>query len=136
MRVDPYLYLQGRCREALEFYRSTLGAEIQTVVRFSDLPDAPPGSGDNIMHAALRIGETVILASDGQRQGSATFEGFSLALSTANDAEAEKLFAALSKDGAVHLPLMSTSFASRMAIVADRFGVPWMIVAQRPTTTR
>jgi PhnB protein len=136
MRVDPYLYLQGRCKEALEFYKNALGAEIQTVVRFSDLPDAPPGSGDNIMHAALRIGETLVLASDGQGKGSAVFEGFSLALSTPSDAEAEKLFAALSKDGAVRLPLMSTSFASRMGIVADRFGVPWMIVAQRPMTSR
>jgi PhnB protein len=132
MRVDPYLYFQGRCQEALEFYKSVLGAEIQTVVRFSDLPDAPPGSGNGIMHAALKVGESLILASDGQGKSLPVFEGFSLALSTTDAAEAEKHFAALREGGGtVRLPLMSTSFASRMGIVADRFGISWMIVAQR-----
>lgn len=132
MRVEPYLYFDGRCEEAVEFYRRVIGAEVAMLMRFKDNPEspAPAGAEDKVMHALLRIGETTMLASDGQCHGNPKFEGFSLSLTVSKDAEAEKLFAALAAGGRVQMPLLSTSFASRMGMVADRFGVLWTIVAQ------
>lgn len=130
MQIQPYLYFDGRCEEAIEFYRRTLGAEVVRLMRGKDVPDpamTPPGSADKVMHAALRIGETTILASDGRCTGQPKFEGFSLSLTVPNDAEAERLFAALGDGGQVQMPLMKTFFSSRFGMVADRFGVPWMI---------
>jgi PhnB protein len=131
VRVEPYLYFDGRCEEAVEFYRRTLGAEITALVRFKDggVP-VSAGNESKVMHASLRIGETTVLASDGQCRGTPNFQGFSLSLSAAKDAEAERLFAALSDGGHVQLPLASTPFASRFGIIADRFGVLWTVVSQ------
>ena len=133
MRVEPYLYFDGRCDHAIEFYGRAVGAEITAIVRFKDAPDAQPrpGNENKVMHMALRIGESTVLASDGQCRGSPTFEGFSLSIAAANDGEAERLFAALSEDGHVQVPMMRTDFASRFGMVADRFGVLWTIVAQQ-----
>jgi PhnB protein len=134
MRADPYLLFQGRCAEALEFYRETLEAKIESLVRFGDVPGSPPGTEDKIMHAAMRIGESTVLASDGRSGAGVKFSGFSLTLQVADDAEAERLFAVLAEGGAVALPLTSTPFASRFGKVADRFGTPWMIVTQQQPT--
>ena len=123
MRVEPYLYFQGRCEEALEFYRSAIGADGTILARF----------GDKVGHAVLRIGDTVVLASDGQGEDPADFSGFSLSLTAADDAEAERVFAALSEGGSVQVPMASTPFASRLGLVADRFGVPWTVVSQDAT---
>ena len=123
MRVEPYLYFQGRCEEALEFYRSAIGADGAVIARF----------GDKVGHAVLRFGDTVVLASDGQGEDPADFSGFSLSLTAADDAEAERLFAALSDGGTVQVPMASTPFASRLGLVADRFGVPWTVVSQNAT---
>jgi PhnB protein len=120
MRVEPYVYFQGRCEEALEFYRAALGADATVLARF----------GDKVGHAEVRIGDTVLLASDGQGDGPPTFSGFSLSLSASDDAEAERLFAALSDGGSVQVPIAPTPFASRLGLVADKFGVPWMVVSQ------
>ena len=128
MRVDPYLFLNGRCEEALTFYRDVLGAQIEAMIRFADMPGGPPGAGDRIMHAVLRIGETTVLASDGQAEGPVTFGGFSLALTAPDDSTTERVFASLADGGAVRMPLMATAFSSRMGMVTDRFGAPWMIV--------
>jgi PhnB protein len=130
MRVEPYLCFEGRCREAVEFYQRAVGAELTALTRFGDSPGTPaPGSEDNVMHASLRIGETTVLASDGQGRGEPDFRGFSLALTVSADAEAERLFAALSDGGTVHLPLTSTPFATRFGMVVDRFGVGWTVAA-------
>jgi PhnB protein len=133
MRVEPYLYFDGRCEEALEFYRRAIGAEVTMLTRFKDNPGspAPAGADNKIMHASLRVGQSTLLASDGPFQGEAGFRGFSLALAVTNDADAERLFAALADGGRPQLPLMSTPFASRFGMVADRFGVLWTITAQR-----
>ena len=128
--VQPYLFFNGRCDEALEFYRRTLGAEITALMRFKESPDpamCPPGAGDKVMHASFRIGETTLLASDGRCQGKASFEGFSLSLTTPDAAEAERLFTSLTDGGQVQMPLSKTFFSQRFGMVADRFGVPWMI---------
>jgi len=120
MRVEPYVYFLGRCEEALEFYRDRIGADATVLARFED----------KIGHAVLRIGDTVVLASDGQGAGPAEFNGFALSLTASGDAEAEHLFAALSDGGTVQVPMAATPFASRLGLVADRFGVPWLVVSQ------
>ena len=135
MRVEPYVYFHGRCEEALEFYRGAIDADGAVVARFSDIPgsQAGPGAEDKVAHAVLRIGDTVVLASDGQGGGTADFSGFSLSLTASDDAEAERLFAALSDGGSVQVPMTATPFASRLGLVADRFGVPWTVVSQDAT---
>ena len=133
MQVQPYLFFDGRCEEAVEFYRSALGAEVTMLMRFKDSPDphepgtVPPGAGDKVMHASLRIGDATVLASDGRCQGRPSFQGFSLSLSVPQEPEAERLFAALADGGQVQMPLTKTFFASRFGMVADRFGVSWMV---------
>ena len=128
MRVEPYVYFQGRCEEAIDFYRGAINADGMVVARFSDFPGAE--AGDGVAHAVLRIGDTVVLASDGQGAGPADFSGFSLSLTASSDAEAERFFAALSDGGTVQVPMASTPFASRLGLLADRFGVPWTVVSQ------
>ena len=133
MQVQPYLFFDGRCEEALEFYRSALGAEVTSLHRFKDSPEPhapgmiPPGADNKVMHASVRVGGTTVLASDGRCTGHPSFQGFSLSLTVPNDAEAERLFAALGQGGQVQMPLTKTFFSSRFGMVADRFGVSWMV---------
>lgn len=131
MQVQPYLFFDGRCDEAIEFYRTALGAEVTFLMRFKENPDpagCPPGVEDKVMHAALQIGGTTIFASDGRCQGQPNFAGFSLSLTVAEDQQAQRLFAALSEGGQVHQPLTKTFFSSCFGMLADRFGVGWMIM--------
>ena len=132
MQIEPYLYFNGRCEEALTFYQQALGARTVAVNRFGDNPDvpAPPGAARKIMHAELRIGGAVVLASDGPCTGTTNFQGFSLALTTRDGAEAERMFRALADGGNIHVPLGATAFAARFGMVADRFGVVWTITAR------
>ncbi len=130
MQVQPYLFFEGRCEEAVEFYRKALGAEVTMLLRFKESPEpsmCPPGAGDKVMHAAFRVGETTVLASDGQCQGRPGFQGFAFSLTVANEAEADRRFAALAKGGQVQMPLSKTFFSPRFGMVADRFGVSWMV---------
>ena len=132
MEIQPYLFFEGRCEEAIEFYRRAIGAEVQMVMRYKDTPDAgqhsiPPGAEDKVMHASFRIGTTTVLASDGRCQGPPRFAGFSLSLTVANEGEAERLFNALADGGQVQAPLTTTFFSPRFGMVADRFGVAWMV---------
>jgi len=134
MIVQPYLFFDGRCEEAIAFYRRALGAELIMLMRYKEGPEppnrppVPPGAEEKVMHAAFRIGETTVMASDGRCQGQPAFQGFSLSLTTASDAEAELLFTALADGGQVQMPLAKTFFSSRFGMVADRFGVSWMIL--------
>jgi PhnB protein len=134
MQVQPYLFFDGRCEEAIEFYRSKLGAEVTILMRFKDNPDpvepgmVPPGAEHKVMHASFRIGDATVLASDGRCLGRPSFQGFSLSLTVPDAAEAERLFAALADGGQVQMPLAKTFFSSRFGMVADRFGVGWMII--------
>ena len=120
--------------KAADVYRKTLGAEVQMLMRYSESPEphqpgmVAPGSENKVMHMSLRIGDSIVLGSDGRNTGKPNFQGFSLSLSVANDAEAERLFGALSAGGQVHVPLTKTFFSSRFGMLADRFGVGWMIV--------
>lgn len=130
MQVQPYLNFEGRCEEALEFYRTALGAKQTMLMRFKDSPDqsmVSPGAENKVMHAQFRVGDTEIMASDGRCQGKANFQGFSLNLSPSNEAEAKRLFAALADGGQVQMPLGKTFFSPCFGMVADRFGVSWMV---------
>ena len=133
MQVQPYLFFDGHCAEAVEFYRNALGAELTALMRFGDHPgpkeDAmvPPDAGDKVMHASLRIGDTTMLASDGRCRGRPSFDGCALSLTASDEAEAERLFAALADGGEVQMPLGKTFFSPRFGMVADRFGVSWMV---------
>jgi PhnB protein len=137
MQVQPYLFFDGRCEEAAEFYRTALGAKDVMTLRFKDSPEphapgmVPPGAENKVMHMKFQIGETTILASDGRCTGKPTFEGFSLSLTVDTDAEAERLFAALSEGGHVQMPITKTFFSSRFGMVADRFGVSWMVYVDK-----
>jgi len=139
MKVQPYLFFDGRCEEAIEFYKKALGAEVLMLMRFSDSPDppppgmVPPGSENKIMHSAMRIGETEVMASDGHCMGKAAFQGVSLSVSASSEAEADRLFNALADGGQVQMPIGKTFFSPRFGMVADRFGVSWMVVTT-PTT--
>ena len=130
MQIEPYLFFDGRCEEALDFYRRAIGAEVTTLMRFNQSPDpqmCAPGTGDKVMHASFRVGGSTVLASDGRCQGKPSFQGFALSLTARDPAEAERLFAALGEGGQVQMPLTKTFFSSRFGMVADRFGVSWMV---------
>ena len=137
MRVEPYLFFNGRTEEAIEYYRRALGAEVTMLMRFRDSPEppqagmVPPGAEDKVMHSSFSVGDTTIMASDGNCQGQPSFQGFSLSITAANEAEAERKFAALAEGGTVQQPLIETFFSPRFGMVADRFGVSWMITVQR-----
>src|SRR5579863_3131026 len=133
MQVQSYLNFDGRCEEALEFYRRALGAEVTALSRFKDSPEPcapgmlPPGAENKVMHASFRIGDTTVMASDCHCGGKPNFQGFSLSLTALNEAEAERRFASLADGGQVQMPLAKTFFSSRFGMVADRFGVSWMV---------
>jgi PhnB protein len=131
MQLQSYLFFDGRCEEAIEFYRKTLGAEVTTLMRFKDSPQPamnPPGSGEKVMHASMRIGDATVMASDGRCLGQPTFQGFALSLTVPNEAEAERLFGVLGEGGQIQMPLTKTFFSPRFGMLADRFGVSWMIL--------
>ena len=137
MHVQPYLFFDGRCEEAINFYKANLGAHVLMLMRYKESPEPqqpgmPPGSENKVMHASFRIGDSTINASDGHCAGQPKFQGFSLSITVAGDAEAERFFNALAKDGGkVNMPLTKTFFSSRFGMVNDRFGLAWMIyVAQ------
>jgi PhnB protein len=134
MPLEPYLSFNGRCDEAIDFYTKALGAEVEMILRFSECPDPmppgmlPPGFEQKVMHSCLKIGGTNLMASDGMSAEPQSFSGFSLSLSARDRAEAERLFAALSDGGQVKMPLGKTFFAEHFGMVADRFGVEWMVI--------
>jgi len=133
MRVETYLFFDGRCEEAIEFYKKVLGAEVTMLMRFKDSPEPPkpgmipPGSENKIMHVSFRVGDTTVMASDGRCTGQANFQGFSLSLTVANEAEADRKFTALAEGGQVQMPLTKTFWSPRFGMVTDRFGLGWMV---------
>ena len=140
MLVQPYLFFEGRCEEALAFYKKAVGAEVTMLMRNKDNPDAgsakmklPPGSEDKVMHCEFKIGTTVLLASDGFCRGGdvAKFQGFSLTIGVADAAAASKVAAALSSEGGrVEMPQEKTFFSDSFGMLVDKFGVNWIVIAQ------
>ena len=133
MPVQPYLFFNGRCEEAIEFYGRALGAEVMMLMRFKQAPDQSmiqPGNGEKIMHARLRIGDAIVLVSDGMCSGETKFEGFSLTLSVKSVEEADRRFNALADGGQVRMPLGKTFFSPRFGMLADRFGMGWIVLVE------
>lgn len=134
MQVQPYLFFDGRCEEAIEFYKKVLGAKVEMLMRFKDNPEpmpencAGPGIENKVMHASLKIGGATVMVSDGRCQGKPNFQGFALSVDAATPAEADKLFAALGDGGQVMMPIGKTFFSPRFGMTADKFGVGWMVI--------
>jgi PhnB protein len=133
MNVQPYLSFEGRAQEAIDFYKGALGATVDMIMRFKEAPpemqtQMSPDSKDKIMHAAFKIGDTQVMASDGRCSGKASFSGVTLSLNATSNAEADKLFNSLAQGGKVEMPMSETFFANRFGMVADKFGVNWMVI--------
>lgn len=134
MKVQSYLVFDGKCDEALEFYKRALGAKVNALMRFSEAPDQSqikPESKNKVMHSEIQVGETVIMASDGYCTGKPGFQGFSLTISVPTDAEAKRVFEAISEGGQVSMPLGKTFFASSFGVASDKFGVGWMVITDQ-----
>jgi PhnB protein len=133
MPIEPYLFFEGRCEEALEFYKKALKAEVTMLMRYKDSPEPPPpgmippGSENKIMHASMRIGEATVMASDGSCSGKTAFQGVALSMSLKSETEADPIFNALAEGGQVQMPLGKTFWSPRFGMVTDRFGILWMI---------
>jgi len=132
MKVQPYLYFDGRCEEAIEFYKTAIGATVDFMMRFKDSPEPHPGGipagcENKVMHASLRIGDTVVMASDGNCKGKPVFTGITLGISVWTEAEAKRMFDGLSVGGKVNMPLTKTFFSPSFGMLSDRFGVSWMV---------
>jgi PhnB protein len=133
MQVQPYLFFDGRCDEAIAFYKKTLGAEVGILMRWKDSPDTSmctPGNADKVMHSSLKIGDTGVMASDGRNTGNPDFKGFALSLNAKDEADADRMFNALADGGQVTMPLSKTFFSPRFGMVADKFGVQWMVIVE------
>jgi PhnB protein len=136
--IQPYLSFNGRAEEAIDFYRRALGAEVEMMMRFKDSPEpcpegmVPPGSEGKIMHACIKIGGSAVMASDGNCNGKASFQGFSLSYTASDEKTADRVFAALADGGQVQMPLNKTFFSPRFGMVADKFGVSWMVYVPGP----
>lgn len=133
MQVQPYLFFDGRCEEAVEFYKKTVGAKVEMMMRFKENPEpqpgmTPPGAEEKIMHGCIKIGDSSVMVSDGRCGGATKFDGFALSFNASDEAEAEKLFAAIGDGGQVVMPMGKTFFSPRFGMVADRFGVVWMVI--------
>ena len=131
--IQPYVFFDGKCEEAIEFYKKALGANVNMLMRFKDSPEPPPPGcgpvdGNKVMHAQFQVGETVIMASDGRATGNPKFEGFALSLSMPKEADVEKAFNALAAGGVVEMPLAKTFFSALFGMVKDKFGVFWMVL--------
>jgi PhnB protein len=137
MQVQPYLMFEGRCEEAIEFYKKTVGAQVQMLMRYKDAPQPPPPgqmpphSENKVMHASVKIGDSVVNASDGHCSGTSSFGGFSLVLNCKDEAEAEKHFNALAEGGQIRMPLSKTFFSPKFGMLADKFGLGWMVIVQQ-----
>ena len=133
MLVQPYLNYDGKCEEAIKFYQGAVGAEVIMIMRFKDSPEPPPPSAgpapspDKVLHAAFKIGDSTVLASDGHCQGRESFKGFSLSLTVPDEAAADRAFRSLSQGGQVTLPLTKTFFSPKFGMLTDRFGLGWMV---------
>ena len=134
MNVQSYITFGGRCEEALEFYKKSVGAEITSLIRWKESPDksmkGPHGYEEKVMNASFRIGDSHLMADDGMGEKPAEFKGMTLAIEVANDAEAKRVFTALGEGGNVTMPLAKTFWTSSFGMLTDKFGVPWMVNVQ------
>jgi PhnB protein len=132
MAVQPYLFFDGRCEQALEFYKKAIGAEVTMLMRFKDSPTpptmSPSGAEEKIIHSCFKVGDSTIMASDGECGNTPAFQGFSLSISAPSVAEADRIFASLADGGQVRMPQSETFFSPRFGMVTDQFGISWMVI--------
>jgi PhnB protein len=131
------LHFNGRCEEALNFYKQALGAEVTFMMRYDESPDPQskacmaPGTEKKIMHANVKIRDTEVMMSDGRCEGGLPkFDGISLTVNV-SPAEADRIFNALGNGGQVQMPLCETFFAEKFGMVADKFGLSWLLLAAK-----
>ncbi|KND61840.1 PhnB protein putative DNA binding 3-demethylubiquinone-9 3-methyltransferase domain protein [Candidatus Burkholderia verschuerenii] len=136
MQLDTYLFYHGDCADALALYQAAFGAQIHTLVRFRDTPDAanvPPEWHDKVMHGVFSVGPNAIMVSDGQfGQPRREYSGFTLSIAADDAASGERVFTTLSDGGDILTPWQSTFFTQGFGMVKDRFGVPWLINVVHP----
>lgn len=131
--IQPYIFFGGRCDEALAFYQKALGAKVDFLMRYQESPEpAPPGMlapgwEKKVMHVTFRVGDAIVMASDGCSSADGKGTGFKLALTVATEAEATRAFAGLSDGGTVEMPLSKTFWAPQFGMLTDRFGIAWMV---------
>ncbi len=134
MHLNPYLVFDGSCEEAFKFYEKTLGGKIKAMMTFEGSPMAkqmPEEWQAKIMHTTLEIGGQLLMGSDARGEHYHKPQGFSVSLSIEKVADAERVFAAFAEGGKVQMPLQQTFWAERFGMVADRFGIPWMINCEK-----
>jgi PhnB protein len=134
MNVQPYLFFDGRCDEALEFYKTAIGAKVGMLMRWKDSPEknmCTPANAEKVMHAQFDVGDTTVMASDGRNGGQPKFDGFALAIAAQTEADADRMFSALADGGQVTMALAKTFFSPRFGMLADKFGVHWMILVAK-----
>ncbi|HEY5280592.1 MAG TPA: VOC family protein [Pseudolabrys sp.] len=133
MPIQPYLFLEGRCDEAIEFYKSVFGAKVDMLMRWKDSPDksmCTPANENKVMHASVTIGDSRVMLSDGRNSGSPKFEGFALSVNAKDESDADRMFNALANGGQVTMAMSKTFFSPRFGMVADKFGMHWMIIVE------
>ena len=130
--IQPYLFFGGNCEEAIAFYKKTLGAEVEMVMKFKDSPEPmpadkmKPGFENKVMHSSFRIGDSTIMASDGCDEAT-QFSGFSLSITVPDTAAADRTFSALGAGGKVTMPLAPTFWSPKFGMLTDKFGIGWMV---------
>jgi PhnB protein len=130
MQANTYLYFNGNCEAAFKYYAEAFGEKIDVMMTHENTPaeaQTPPEWRKKILHANMKIGDTVLMASDAPPGHYHTPQGFSVSLQTKTVEEAESAYQALSKGGKVNMPIQQTFFAARFAMLVDQFGIPWMI---------
>ena len=136
MTVQPYLFFDGKCEEALNFYKTAIDAKVGMMMRFNESPEQSPGctpsDGNKVMHACFNVGDSPVMASDGLSNGKPNFEGFAISINVAEPAQVDRYFNALAAGGAAMQPPTETFFAKKFAMVKDKFGVHWMLLAPKP----
>ena len=129
-QLVPYLLFPGTCQEAFEFYAKTMGGKIEAMLPHAGTPaegHVPQDFCGKIMHAMIKIGDAVMMASDCPPDKFVKPQGFSVSYQTQTPQEAERVFGALAEGGTVQMPIGPTFWASRFGMCTDRFGTPWMI---------
>jgi PhnB protein len=135
MQVNPYLFFNGQCEAAFNFYAQVLGGKIEAMMNHESMPgleNMPAEQRARIMHARLSVGDKLLMGSDAPADHHEPMKGFSVTISVDQPAEAERIFAALSPGGTVQMPMAETFWAARFGMLVDRFGTPWMINCEKP----
>jgi len=137
MKMKMYVNFRGTCAEAFRYYETHLEAKVGMMMTHAENP-APTGVNpewrDKVLHARISIGDTELLAAD--VPSAEPMRSAYLTLTLDSDAEAERIFAALSDGGRALMAMQETFFASRFGQVRDRFGMNWMILHERPAPSR